>query len=163
MTIQQSNNAWWHIMAATVIFNTFNEVFLKDSSHLEGEALEWASLIMPKHVKSGRRTWKDIEKKETHLPGDPNSGEPGSVPGRGTRSHRPQPGVHRPQLKMLCTRTKTQCSQTNEEIFFKNYLIKQNASWKLRYKTQIIAMAQLLLPLSGIMKRLFSKQQMYVS
>ena len=52
---------------------------------------------MPKHVKSGRRTWKDIEKKETHLPGDPNSGEPGSVPGRGTRSHRPQPGVHTPQ------------------------------------------------------------------
>jgi len=67
-------------------------------------------------------------KKKKHLPGDPNSGEPGSVPGQGTRSHMPQPGVHRPKLKILCARTKTQCSQTNKEIFFKNHLIKQNAS-----------------------------------
>lgn len=35
-----------------LIFNTFSEVFLKDSSHLGGEALESVNFIMPKNVKS---------------------------------------------------------------------------------------------------------------
>ena len=67
---------------------------------------------------------RTIYRKKEHLPGDPDSGEPGSVSGRGTRSHKPQLGVDRLQLKISCARTKTQCSQINKEIFFKKTLYR---------------------------------------
>ena len=37
----------------------------------------------------------------------PNAGDPGSIPGQGTRSHMLQPRVRMPQLKILCAATKT--------------------------------------------------------
>ena len=43
-----------------------------------------------------------------------NTGEPGSIPGQGTRSHRLQLRLCRPQLKILQATTKTQHSQINE-------------------------------------------------
>ena len=43
-----------------------------------------------------------------------NAGWLGSIPGQGTRSHRPQLRVCKPQLKILCAATKTWCSQINK-------------------------------------------------
>ena len=42
-----------------------------------------------------------------------NAGCLGSIPGQGTRSHRPQLRVCEPQLKILGAATKTWCSQIN--------------------------------------------------
>ena len=50
-----------------------------------------------------------------------NTGGPGSIPGWGTRSHMPQLRVHMPQLNVLHAATKTQCSQINKLLYFKNY------------------------------------------
>ena len=35
----------------------------------------------------------------------PNAGDPGSIPGQGTRSHMPQLRVHKQQLKIPCAAT----------------------------------------------------------
>lgn len=43
--------AWWLTKVSTLIFNNFNEGFLRDSSHLEGEKLEGVNLLMSKNVR----------------------------------------------------------------------------------------------------------------
>ena len=44
---------------------------------------------------------------------------PGSIPGQGNRPHMPQLRVCMPQLKILCSATKTRCNQVN------NFLLKK--------------------------------------
>ena len=46
----------------------------------------------------------------------PKAGIPGSIPGRGTRSHMPQL-----RLKILCAATKTWHSQIKKEVLEKSY------------------------------------------
>ena len=47
----------------------------------------------------------------------PNAGGPGSIPGRGTRSHMPQLGVRKSWLKILHATTNTQHRQINTFLF----------------------------------------------
>ena len=44
----------------------------------------------------------------------PNAGDPGSIPGQGTRCHMPQLSIHMPQIKVLHATTKTWPSQQNK-------------------------------------------------
>lgn len=55
---QQSDSAGWLIQVTALIFNTFNKVFLKDSSHLERGGVEEVYFIRVKNVKNRRRIRK---------------------------------------------------------------------------------------------------------
>ena len=49
----------------------------------------------------------------------PNAGDPGSIPGQGTRSHMPQLRVHKQQLKIPCAATKIK-----DPVYFNKDLVQ---------------------------------------
>ena len=55
----------------------------------------------------------------------PAAGNPGLIPGQGTRSHMLQLRVHMLLLRVLCATIKTQCSQINENFKKNQYLWKK--------------------------------------
>lgn len=63
--VQQSDSTGWLIQVTALIFNTFNKVFLKDSSHLERGGVEEVHFISPKNVKNRRRIRKKQPIKKT--------------------------------------------------------------------------------------------------
>lgn len=63
--VQQSDSTAWLIQVTALIFNTFNKVFLKDSSHLERGGVEEVHFISPKNVKNRRRIRKKQPIKKT--------------------------------------------------------------------------------------------------
>ena len=49
-----------------------------------------------------------------------NAGDPGLIPGQGTRSHTPKLRIHMLELKIPRATVKTWRSQINKSIFLKN-------------------------------------------